>query len=494
MSDRWIRGHFGDEVRPRPEFLRELEAELSITWPAPAVQPEPEPESEQVKPADEVDVWAAFQDRSAPAPTQSPSPAREWPAEVASVESPADQRPGRRGAWVAAGALVLLLGAGLAYVAARDTDDASVTAPGDSLSGGTTVPGITVEPGAATTEPSGTGAPTSDGSATTVHPTFDPACVEQAASGAMPTIDESAAAALTGLPASPTLTIRLPTLAHSQFGPGQAAEPDVLRVPGGVLISITDYSSDNEFAGTMMAMVGVDGGVRWVRCLESTYMSRTTWDPVQTDVVGNPLDGGPSYELSLSDGAAGQEVVPALLEYPSVSEYPAVSFARPDEESSVSDVIGVDEARNELWRDATLHPRGGESFNTDTIDGLGLAAGCEAFDDDGYSCIGPHLRAYDPADGTVRWDIPGVVDLDFIADGLAMVTVEGGEHRLLSLSDGSFLQGVWPQDAFGSECCGGSDYHFNSVEGGVVINANYDVVTVWYPASMNLGSHEVSLP
>ncbi|MDO9176044.1 MAG: hypothetical protein Q7V62_14655, partial [Actinomycetota bacterium] len=102
MSDRWIRGHFGDEVRPRPEFLRPLEAERSLTWPAPAVPPgpEPEPEPEQVQPAEEVDVRAAFQDQSAPAPasTQSPPPASEWPAEVPSAESPAGQRPGRRGA------------------------------------------------------------------------------------------------------------------------------------------------------------------------------------------------------------------------------------------------------------------------------------------------------------------------------------------------------------------------------------------------------------
>lgn len=494
MSDRWIRGHFGDEVRPRHEFIRELEAELATTWPAPAVERGPEPEPEQVQPAGDVDVWVAFQNQSAPAPAsvEAPPPTPECPVELPSVESPTPRPPSRRGAWWAVGALALLLGAGLVYVATRDADNASITAPGDTSSGLTTVPGATVEAGAATTEPSGSGTPSSEGVATTVHPTFDPACVEQAASGAMPTIDESGAAALTGLPAVPTLTIRLPTLAHSEYGPGQAGEPDVLRVPGGVLVSVTDYSMDNEFTGTMMAMIGADGGVRWIRCIDSTFVSRTTWDPVQTDVVLLSNNGEASFELSLADGATGPATTFASLEFPRDVEYPALSLARL-EDSTLFDVIAVDDAGNELWRDSTLHPRGGESFNADTVDGLGLAAGCEEINAD-FSCVGPHLRAYDPADGTVRWDIPGVVDVDFIADGLAMVTVEGGEHRQLSLGDGSFLQGAWPQDAFGSECCGGSDYHYNSVEGGVVINANYDVITVWYPASLNLGSHEVSLP
>jgi hypothetical protein len=42
MSDRWIRGHFGDEVRTRPGFLGELEHELGLAWPAPSIEPEPE--------------------------------------------------------------------------------------------------------------------------------------------------------------------------------------------------------------------------------------------------------------------------------------------------------------------------------------------------------------------------------------------------------------------------------------------------------------------
>jgi hypothetical protein len=494
MSDRWIRGHFGDEVRPRPEFLGELERELASAWPAPSIEPEP-----ALQPADDlgVDVWGAFQDSPAPAPAPAPAPqpppqrVPEFVAEFSSAEPPA--KPSRRrGTWVAAAALVLLLGAGLAYVAMRDTDKGSVAAPGDTVAAVTTVPGATVEPGAATTEPSGSETPTSDGVATTAHPTFDPACVEQAPSGAMPSIDESAAATLGPLSASPTLTITLPRLAHFQNYETPTAY--ALRVPGGVLLKVDDYGEAGDLGGTMLVLLGVDGGVRWVRCLPTTYVQGATWDPVQQQVAVLQSPFEVWYPLSLADGTIGEQAVatPPEREWPA-QELPALSYVQvPSDTSYVLDVIGIDEAGAELWRDSTLHVYGGEAFNTSTVDGIGLAVGCEEFSDEPY-CIGPHMRAYDPADGTVRWDVPGVLDVGFIADGLAMVVTESGESRLLSLSDGSFLTGQWSSDAFGTECCGGSDYHFNVVAGGVVVNVNYGVVTVWYPASMNLGSHEVSL-
>jgi hypothetical protein len=446
-----------------------------------------------------VDVWGAFQDSPAPAPAPAPAPqpppqrVPEFVAEFSSAEPPA--KPSRRrGTWVAAAALVLLLGAGLAYVAMRDTDKGSVAAPGDTVAAVTTVPGATVEPGAATTEPSGSETPTSDGVATTAHPTFDPACVEQAPSGAMPSIDESAAATLGPLSASPTLTITLPRLAHFQNYETPTAY--ALRVPGGVLLKVDDYGEAGDLGGTMLVLLGVDGGVRWVRCLPTTYVQGATWDPVQQQVAVLQSPFEVWYPLSLADGTIGEQAVatPPEREWPA-QELPALSYVQvPSDTSYVLDVIGIDEAGAELWRDSTLHVYGGEAFNTSTVDGIGLAVGCEEFSDDDPYCIGPTHAGLRPGrrHGALgRPRRPG--RCSFIADGLAMVVTESGESRLLSLSDGSFLTGQWSSDAFGTECCGGSDYHFNVVAGGVVVNVNYGVVTVWYPASMNLGSHEVSL-
>jgi hypothetical protein len=309
--------------------------------------------------------------------------------------------------------LVLLLGAGLAYVAMRDTDKGSVAAPGDTVAAVTTVPGATVEPGAATTEPSGSETPTSDGVATTAHPTFDPACVEQAPSGAMPSIDESAAATLGPLSASPTLTITLPRLAHFQNYETPTAY--ALRVPGGVLLKVDDYGEAGDLGGTMLVLLGVDGGVRWVRCLPTTYVQGATWDPVQQQVAVLQSPFEVWYPLSLADGTIGEQAVatPPEREWPA-QELPALSYVQvPSDTGYVLDVIGVDEAGAELWRDSTLHVYGGEAFNTSTVDGIGLAVGCEEFSDDDRTASVPHMRAYDPADGTVRWDVPGVLDVQF---------------------------------------------------------------------------------
>lgn len=413
---------------------------------------------------------------------------------------PAVREPDRRRVWVVVAASVVLLGAGLVYVAMRDTGDGPATAPTDSGSVLTTGPATTTEPTPVVTEPAASSVPTSDAPTTTEYQTFDRACVDRTVTDAMPSIDESAAATLTGLPATPTLTISLPLFTDFEYEASPTVR--VLRVPGGVLLAINQAGEPAGAGGMILALVGVDGGVRWVRCLPPTFVRGATWDAVQQAVVVDPAFTGTWYPLSLVDGTIGEQAVAEPPPWPEfVPEYPAVSVvvvptdAPWPNTSSVIYVVGVDAAGTELWRDTTLHPSGGEGFHTATIDGLGVAQGCEERVGDDFACVGPHLRAYDPATGAVRWDVPGVTDVQLIVDGLAMVTVESGDHRLLSLSDGSFLAGQqWPAGIFGAECCGGAEYHYNDSQGGVVVNVDRDVVTVWYPAGMNLGSHEVSLP
>ena len=406
---------------------------------------------------------------------------------------PADREPGRRRTWVVVAASVVLLGAGLAYITMRDTGDGrpATTSTGSSL---TTAPATMAEHTTVVTEVATSIVSTTDSPTTTQHPTFDPACVERSATDALPSIDETAAATFTELPATPTLTITLPLLTVFEYEESPTVR--VLRVPGGVLLAINQAGDPRGEGGMILALVGVDGGVRWVRCPPTTYVRGTTWDPVQYEVVVEPAFAETWYSLSLSDGSIGEQEVAAPPPWPEfVPDYPAVSEALVQTATGFFfDVVGVDAVGTELWRDDTLHPRGGEGFHTATVDGLGIAQGCEDVGD-GSTCLGPHLRGYDPATGAVRWDVPGVVGVQFIADGSAMVTLESGDHRLVRLGDGSFLPGQqWPAGTFYSECCGGVDYHYNDVLGGVVVNVDYDVVTVWYPASMDLGAHEISLP
>ena len=407
---------------------------------------------------------------------------------------PAAGAPGRRGTWVAVAALVALLGAALVVVTLRETDDGPITAPTEPASSVTTDPVATNVTTTVATATSASAVATSTTPTTTQPSTFDPACVERVGSTAMPLLDEAAAATLTELSATPTLTITLPMLTDFQYVESPTVR--VLRVPGGVLLAINQAGEPEGRGSMILALVGVDGGVRWVRCLPTTYVRGTTWDAVQQEVVVAPAFAETWYPLSLVDGTIGEPAVAGPPPWPEfVPEYPAISEVLVQTATGYFfDVVGVDAAGSELWRDATLHPRGGEGFHSATVDGLGVAHGCEEVGD-GSTCVGPHLRAYDPATGAVRWDVPGVIGVQFIADGAAMVTVESGEHRLLRLSDGSFLPGQqWPAGTFQTECCGGVDYHYNDVHGGVVVNVDYDVVTVWYPANMNLGSHDVSLP
>ena len=104
-TGRWIREHFGPEVRPRPDFARELGAEIAEAWPA-------EPTATRAAPpSNEFDVWAGTRPSLAPVPASSPT----------AVPEPG----GRRGTWLVAAAVVLAVGAGAVYVATRSDGTAT---------------------------------------------------------------------------------------------------------------------------------------------------------------------------------------------------------------------------------------------------------------------------------------------------------------------------------------------------------------------------------
>ncbi|MGB8861486.1 MAG: hypothetical protein WCC60_19680 [Ilumatobacteraceae bacterium] len=464
-------------MQPRPGFVEGLSAELETAWPAPMPVPPPAPQ-----PADSVDVWAAFESEPAVESVGSEPPA------VPTASAPVEVGR-RRGAWLAIAALVIAAGAGGVYATTRNPDKDATVAPGGVLTTDSTLPGETAALG-------DTAAPTSADPATTdptqtAAPAFDPACEETVTGAARPSIDESAADTLSELSASATLTVHLPKLVASWDG--WEILSSTVRVRGG-MIFVVRPSDELGAAPTsaMVAAVGADGSLWWVRCFPSAFVL-PIGDAWAADRVAISTNYEEWNELSLVDGTVGANVPrPPMRDRSRIDYEPSKITLGRSLDDTTWVVVGVDAAGTELWRDETIHPSGGEAITYGTVGGVSFAAGCTT--PDPYTCSGYEMRAYDPDDGAVLWRLDGVSEITIAGDGRAIVPVDDG-YRMMSLSDGAFIDGQqWPSDTFNWRCCGDSDTHWNDLYGGVVVNTNDRTLTVWFPESLGLGSHEISLP
>ena len=442
-TGRWIREHFGPEVRPRPDFARELGAEIAEAWPA-------EPTATRAAPpSNEFDVWAGTRPSLAPVPASSPT----------AVPEPG----GRRGTWLVAAAVVLAVGAGAVYVATR-SDGTATTTPAtvpdpsslpvdSSASGASTVPGDSAAP----SSPPTTGVALND-------PVFEPACVpKDGGSAGGPLLPAGAEGSFGPLQPQPVLTIHLPALKDVLQGPGVPYVSSKVTADGVVLTLIS--SGDTETDGGMTAMVGFDGTVKWVSCTidgTSTGSSPDVFEPI------------PAVDWWADEQAAAIQV---------------------GYEGNVLDgIVATDAAGNVAWRREDLVLADAADFVVGTAGGLKIVQVCTVTLGDvegSFSCSADQVFALDSSTGATVYERSGTIG--FVAGGHILLQTDG-IWRILDATSGDLVQEFGDDVDFETECCAGSEYHWLRLYGGVVLHNDYDTLRVWLPASSGLLPQEISLP
>jgi hypothetical protein len=435
MAERWIRDHFGSEVRPRGEFVRGLEAELSASWPAPAIAPA---EADATRP-DVSEVWDIYHANQERAPVR------------------------RRGTWLVAAAMVVLAGTGVVYVATSDRGGGVATAPGPTATGSmttlsSTVPGDTaaaVDPGSTVVT---TGVPSSGATTGTDDPVFDPACVPRAGvSTGGPSLPASAFDSLGALQPQPVLTIRLPRLRDPVHGNGSVYASARLST-GGVVITLQSFG-DTTVDGVMTAMVAFDGTVRWVHCSVDGVGDS---GPVPTDFVA--VEPSPDPEGPLSDGIVVGSMVAGEL---------------------IDGIAGVDSGGNVVWRRDGMQVNSAEGFTTQAVGDLTIVWGLIDVDATRFGAFA--LRT---TTGETVWERESDGSVVLVDDGLVLIS----DGVLLDARTGEVVQTFADGVDFAITCCAGSDYHWLRSYGGVLVHNDYDTMRVWLPAALDLAPHEVSLP
>lgn len=93
-------------------------------------------------------------------------------------------------------------------------------------------------------------------------------------------------------------------------------------------------------------------------------------------------------------------------------------------------------------------------------------------------------------------DARGASQVLSLANGYALVNMfDTGESRLVDLRDGSYVSGQsWAAGTF-LEVLGDAyiPWATTGLAGGVVVAFQRGLVTIWYPKSVGLASHRVSL-
>ncbi len=172
-----------------------------------------------------------------------------------------------------------------------------------------------------TTAPSTTSsaAPTTSTSAatttTTVAPKsdFEPACTPT--SGGATAADADAFDTFGPLGATPTITIKLPTLPPPEGSPDRLpSAAHATRVEGGVLVGLASDPESPTAKSSILAAIGFDGTKRWVRCVDSKLFG--VWsspsNPGTALVVFNDEF---TYDYHVVSAATGQDVAtPGLAE------------------------------------------------------------------------------------------------------------------------------------------------------------------------------------
>lgn len=342
----WLRGAVGRPLRPSTEFVAAL---ISLGQAPPVAQAEESAAVDAGFVVHPLDVAAPADDVGAEPTVVHGAVAHGYDDgdPFGGVEVVRDRRlavsrliDDRR--WWAIAAAVVLVMATVVVVATRGSDDSGQVASSTSTGSASTSSAVSTSSGAPTSAASTLPGSTVPGAVTL--DAFDPTCVERVDSTPLPTINESKADVFGPLTAKATLTIPLPELSAPANGYTDTLA-SVTRVPGGVVLSI--FAPDGGLDATMVTLVGVDGKVRWTRCLADGGWATTTADGLVL------IRGASARRLSITDGSIGDPVSDLIAD--GADDDGVLAEFLPDNPSSEETSLEVtDPLTGTHWTDATL--------------------------------------------------------------------------------------------------------------------------------------------
>lgn len=431
---------------------------------------------------------------------------------LAPLDAPPDDEPTARPRWIVAIglALVAALVVALVWLALRgDTDDTVVSAP----SGGSEPADATLPDGDATasTDPSTTTAPStvsSTASSTTVvlgpvEVGFDPPCTER--SGTEPAT-VSWADAFGPLGEAPALTVSLPESVDVAADPERVSpRVETILRPDGLVLAVQP-APEHRVTQTLLARVGVDGTVAWIRCLDGSVEIGTAPD-AGVELATRPVDGEWTTR-SLADGVAGEPVDPVQsavldgsLDAGGADGGGDVTLGYSyDSASGRSVLAGLDDGRV-VWRAPDLELPTGDAFRATAVGDTAVALHCPPAEPatsepdtsepdtsgpatrEAGECATGELRGYDLTSGELRWTRPGLYRVAATADGFALVG-DATAWELVTVADGVTVDGQrWGDpDAFVVPGDGDDDV---TRAGGAIVVRRPGTVALWLPADVS---------
>jgi hypothetical protein len=219
---------------------------------------------------------------------------------------------------------VALVGCGSDAAAPATTTGTTSTIAATSTVATTVLPSTTAAP---TTAPATSAAATTTAATTTAAPPttaapvagFNPRCVDHIWSNTPPApLDEAALDRFGPLGTHPALQIQLPLGRATATDDPQPTTVSPMRIPGGVLLSVS-ASSFATFDGGVLAAIDADGTRRWVDCLpQGVYVAAVApASTAPTEALVTPFgavesDAGVPHFVSLQDGTTTRTLAAVL--------------------------------------------------------------------------------------------------------------------------------------------------------------------------------------
>lgn len=415
-----------------------------------------------------------------------------------------DERAGRPRWVVAIGALLVaaLIVALVWLVWRSDADDTVVSAPATSADvPPTSTPATAAETTADTGEgsapsPTEVSAPGVGAAAGPrqrqgrVESGFDPVCVER--SGEEPAV-YAWSETFGPLGRSPAIVVTLPESVDIAADPERApARPTVILRPDGAIVTVRAAEAHRN-PQTIVARVGLDGTVAWVRCLDGEVTVGSRPDVGIELAVRGAGEEASWSALSVADGTTGAVVDPvqgAVLDSPPAppsdgDDGLTLGFSY-DSDLGRSVPAGLDDGRVVWAASGVLLPEA-DAFRALAVDGVVLAQSC--VDEAGaVECTTGQLHAFDLATGEQLWSRPGEHQLATAGDGYALIG-DGTVWEMVDVTTGTAAGETWDPDAFAPDEAAVVAQH-----GGALVVATAGSVSVWLPAGAVAGTASVIIP